>query len=118
MKCTELVNIATKTQLGKDIADFLLNYLSVGKKADEDFPQTRLVEKSADLFATIPLSRKKAKSCHISVEYNLAKETVTFLRKIDLARLRNFDIRYLLESELAPKSFFLTKDGHPTKQNL
>ena len=44
-------------------------------------------------------------------EYDLAKETVRFLRHIEYARLRDFDLKIFMGSEISPICFYLTKRG-------
>ena len=39
-------------------------------------------------------------------------KTINFLRKLDYATLRNYELKYLLKYELTATSFFFTKDGH------
>ena len=45
------------------------------------------------------------------IKNDVNKETVVFLRHIDYARVRGFDLRQLLKHEIVPVSFYLTKDG-------
>ena len=42
---------------------------------------------------------------------DIKKETIEFMRHIDIARMRNYDISYLLQHDITSTSFFLTKDG-------
>ena len=53
--------------------------------------------------------QKKLPGVHKKVD--IAKETVKFMRNVDYARLRNFDIKNLLRYEITSTSLFLTKDG-------
>ena len=51
----------------------------------------------------------------------MAKETVKFLRNIDYARLRDFDLKILMGYEISPTYFYLTKGsliGKPNKSEL
>ena len=79
------------------------------------FYKYRLEEKTIKLFDKIPLKRKSTKNVSSSSsstsKLDLKKETVSFMRMIDFARTRNFDIKDLLEYELSSTSFFLSKDG-------
>ena len=50
-------------------------------------------------------------------EYDLAKETVRFLRHIEYARLRDFDLKIFMGSEISPICFYLTKRGLIRKPN-
>ena len=47
----------------------------------------------------------------------MAKETVKFLRDIDYARLRDFDLKILISHEISPTCFYLTKRGLIQKVN-
>ena len=46
---------------------------------------------------------------------DVAKETLSFLRTIDVARLREYDLQTLLQYELTSCSFYMTKDGNLRK---
>ena len=43
------------------------------------------------------------------------KETLSFLRTIDIARLREYDLQVLLQYEITSCSFYLTKNGNLRK---
>ena len=47
----------------------------------------------------------------------MAKETVKFLRDIDYARLRDFDLKILISYEISPTCFYLIKRGLIQKAN-
>ena len=54
-------------------------------------------------------------------EYDLAKETVNFLRGIDHARLQDFGLRILMGYKISPTCFYLTRGGliqKPSKSEL
>ena len=110
-------NIATGAKLDKEVQDFLLNCISLGKAARDEFYESRLKEKTLQLFDTIPKTMKKNKKITAQIKYDVNKETVKFLRHIDYARLRQFDLELLMESEITPISFYLTKDGLIRKPN-
>ena len=46
---------------------------------------------------------------------DVAKETLSFLRTIDVARLREYDLQTLLQYELTSCSFYMTNDGNLRK---
>ena len=48
------------------------------------------------MLETIPKTKKSTKKKSEKKEYDLAKETVKFLRHIDYARLRDFDLKILM----------------------
>ena len=46
---------------------------------------------------------------------DLNKETIKFMRYIDYARIRDYNVGNLLRHELTSNSFYLFKDGYPRK---
>lgn len=115
---TELINIATGTKVEVEEVDFLLNCVSLGESARDEFYESRFEKKTASLFDKITKTKKtKQKSKKKQVIYDVAKETVNFLRTIDYSRLRNFDLKLLLTYEITPTSFYLMKDGFIRKSN-
>ena len=76
--------------------------------------------KLSDTVSKIGKNEKKKKSATFPV-YDVNKETIKFLRNIDYARLRNFDLKTLLKSEISPMSFYLMHEGYirkPKKSDL
>ena len=69
-----IMNIATGAILEKDEEDFLMNCISLGKAARNEFYESRLTEKNIQLLETIPKTKKKSEK----KEYDLAKETLNF----------------------------------------
>ena len=119
--CITLINIVTNTDIDKESEQFLLNCVSIGSEACKDFIVTRVEQKTSKLLDTIPKTRKSTKVKETNVKLDVKKETVAFMRNVDYARLRGFNIRNLLQYELATTSFFLTKDGflrNPQKAEL
>ena len=70
----------------------------MGEATYKEFYQSRLAEKTEKLFDTIPKTRKAHKSEKASTKVNINKETISFMRNIDYARLRNFSIKTLLRT--------------------
>ena len=91
-----IMNIATGAILEKDEEDFLMNCISLGKAARNEFYESRLTEKNIHLLETISKTKKSIKKKSEKKEYDLVKETVKFLRHIDYARLRDFDLKILM----------------------
>ena len=94
-KPSEITNIATGAKVEKFEKYFLLNCISLGQDARDEFYRSRFKEKTATLSDTIPKTRKnekRKKSASVPV-YDVNKETIKFLRNIDYARLRNFDLK-------------------------
>ena len=92
---SEITNIATGAKVEKFEKYFLLNCISLGQDARDEFYKSRFKEKTATLSDTIPKTRKnekRKKSASVPV-YDVNKETIKFLRNIDYARLRNFDLK-------------------------
>ena len=116
-KHKDIINIATGTRVDEDETNFLLSRISLGETARDEFYESCLKEKSLKLFDTIPKTKKKSKKATTLTTYDVNKETVKFLRNIDYARLRKFDLRCLMKSEVAPISFYLMKDGCIRKPN-
>ena len=112
-----IINIATGATLDKEEQDFFLNCISLGKATRDEFYESRLKEKTLQLFDTIPKTKHKNKKITVQIKYDVNKETAKFLRHIDYARLRQFDLELLMESEITPISFYLTKDGLIRKPN-
>ena len=69
------------------------------------------------LLETISKIKKSIKKKSEKKEYDLAKETVKFLRHIDYANLRNFDPKILMGCEISSACFYLTKGGLIRKPN-
>ena len=90
----------------------MLKCKELGQQIYADFYQSRLDKKSVKLFDNIPKTRKTTKSESLIIKFDLNKEAVNFLRKVDFARLRKYDIKHLLTYEISSTSFYLTKDGY------
>ena len=71
--------------------------------------------KSAKLFDTIPKSRPPFKKGKPWKAPDIKEETINFLRTVDYARLREFDVEYLLTHEIVDTSYYLAKDGELQK---
>ena len=77
------MNIATGAILEKDEEDFLMNCISFGKAARNEFYESHLTEQNIQLLETVSKTRESTKKKNEQKEYDLAKETVKFLRHID-----------------------------------
>ena len=69
------------------------------------------------MLETIPKTRKSTKKNSEKKEYDLAKGTVKFLRHIDYACLRDFDVKIFVAYEISPTCFYVTKRGLIRKPN-
>ena len=112
-----IMNIATGAILEKDEEDFLMNCISLGKAARNEFYESRLAEKNIQLLETIPKTKKSIKKKSEKKEYDLAKEAVNFLRCIDHAHLQDFGLRILMGYKISPTFFYLTRGGLIQKPN-
>ena len=104
-------NISTGVQLDRKASVFFLGCIEKGEEEYLKFKSARLENKTQKLFDSIPKVRKRKAKTNGSSSGDLEKETVSFLRYIDYARLRQYEIRQLLQFEITSTSFLLTKDG-------
>ena len=116
-----VTNVFTNSQIDEESATFLEQCLELGSNAYQKFYSSRLKDKTTKLFDTISKTRKikRSKSCDNTAD--LKKETVTFIRYIDYAKSRGYELKDLLKYELTSTSFFLTKNGYlrkPDKADL
>ena len=70
------MNIVTDAILEKDEEDFLMNQISLGKAARNEFYESRLPEKNIQLLETIRKTKKITKKKSEKKEHDLAEETV------------------------------------------
>ena len=96
-------------------SSFFLNCFSEGKVAYEKLKKKRLEIKSTKLFDTIPKSRSSFKNGKPWKAPDIKEETVNFLRTVDYARIRGFDVEYLLTHGIVATSYYLAKDGQLPK---
>ena len=116
-KPRELINLTNRSKIDKEDANFLLNCPSLGKIECNEFYATRFEKKSLKLFDTIPKTRKIKKIKPKQTTQDLNRKNVKFLQTVDYARVRGFDLRSMLKSEISTTSFYLTKDGYIRKPN-
>ena len=117
----DIQNLATVTQLDKKDSQFLLNVIAIGESAYAEFRKTRLEEKTAQIFDNIPKTRISTKLSTKKNKSDIIKETANFMRNINYARLRYYNIANLLKYGMTSTSFYLTKDDFlrkPTKSEL
>ena len=74
-------------------------------------------QKKTQLLETIPKTRKSTKKKSEKKEYDLAKWTVKFLRHLDYACLRDFDVKIFVGYEISPTCFCVIKRGLIRKPN-
>ena len=81
-----------------------------GEENYNEFRQARLIDKTKKIMDPITKVRKIRKHSAPNKKIDIKKETITTIRYIDYARLRNYSISDLLCQELMSTSFFLTQD--------
>ena len=91
-----ITNIVTNEQIDVESITFLLQYLKLGETAYNLFNKYRLQEKTTKLFDTISNIRTVKRSSICVPIFDIKKETASFMRYIDYARTRNYDIKNLL----------------------
>ena len=69
-----IINISTGAILEKDEEDFLMNCISLGKPARNEFYESRLTEKNIQLLETIPKTKKSIKKKSEEKQYDLANK--------------------------------------------
>ena len=88
---TWLAYVANQTKLSDESVQLILRCKELGQQIYADFYQSCLIQKSVKLFDNTPKTRKATKSKKGITKYDLNKEAINFLRKIDSARLRKSD---------------------------
>ena len=82
------------------------------KKNTKSLKEQRLDEKTVKLFD--PITKVTMEGCNNQKQQrhvDVNKATIQFMRHIDIARTRNYDLKELLQHEITPTSLYLTKDG-------
>ena len=111
-----VMNIATGAILEKDEEDFLMNSISLGKAARNEFYESRLTEKNIQLLETIPKTKKSIKKMSEKKEYDLAKETVNFyvILTMLVCEILILKFSWVMKSHL--HAFILQKEVWPRSQ--
>jgi len=105
-------NFASGKQIEDCQADHLMRAVEIGEKEYTDFRENRLDKKNMKLFDTISnIKHMGSKSKTVQKTLDIKNETLTFLRVIEIARLRGYDLENLLCYEITNTSFFLQKDS-------
>ena len=105
----DVMNIVTGEKV--DVTAYL-TCIKVGEEEYKHFKKHRLEDKSVKLFDTIKNVTTLTTSDRKTQQKkpDLKKESLKFMRRLDIARLRGFDIQELLKHEITSTSFYLTKD--------
>ena len=95
----------------------MIKCIEIGEREYAEFKKDRLQEKSVKLFDSIHNVKFNVASKHNASQQHLdlKKETLKFMRVIEIARLRGYDLAALLQHEITTTSFFLAKDDNLKK---
>lgn len=105
-------DIATGKQIDEFLVKHLMDAVSIGEKEYADFKEARLQKKTVNLFETIKNTKWENRKMNLPNKIkDVKKETLAFTRVIEIARIRGYDLKSLLQYEIASTSFFLEKDG-------
>ena len=107
---TALHNIVTKEKQHVASIHHLLYWKEIGEKAHCDFVKDRSQDKTISLMHSIKKLHTSVKTLR-EFEVDIHKETAHALHVIDIARSREYDIKFLLKYELMSTSLFLTMNG-------
>ena len=89
----------------------LLECISDGDKAYNDFAKSRLESHHKQLFDVIPKTMNKTILSTKKKNVNVHLETTKAFRYIEFARARGYDLSSVCKCELSEIPFFLVKDG-------
>ena len=85
-------NIVTNEQLNVESNTFLLQCLKLGETVFSHFNKYCLQEKTMTLLDTIPKTRTVKRSLTCIPLFAVKKETASFMRYINYARIRNYPV--------------------------
>ena len=111
-------SLTSGEQLDDELVAFKTNCVTKGEEEYQTFKDERLKKKIVKLFD--PIKKVKMKSRNNSSQTrqkptDVKKETIQFMRNIDIARTRDYDLKELLQHEITSTSLYLTKDGYLRK---
>ena len=112
-----LVNLATGVKFDTCSSEFFINCLQIGDEHYQNFKMNRLVNKTEKLFD--PMHKVRSKQSHKAVTKSdaIKKETVTFMKYVDFARVHKYDLRKLLKYDIISTPFYLTKEQYLRKSS-
>ena len=107
------INFSNGKKLEKELVASLMESVKIGEKEYDKFKEERLEEKSANILDRISNVKMTEKQTNKRLKMpNIKKETTMFLRVVEIALIRGFDLHALLRKEITTTSFFLLKDGY------
>ena len=111
----KVTNFVTGEVIDPGLTEDLINCITIGEAAYSEFKSSHLDEKTVKLFDPIKRTNIVMKSVEFQKPPDINKETQVFMRTIDIARLRGYNLNLLLQHELTSTSFYLTKEGNLRK---
>ena len=115
---TEMKNLSSGEQLDPKLVDFRIKCTTKGEEEYQKFKEERLEKKSVKLFDLIPkLVMENGSKQQKKRKIDVNKLTVEFMRQVDIARTRNYDLRELLRHELISTSLYLRMGYFGNLQN-
>ena len=90
-------NFKTGKLMREPLAKSLIRAVETGEREYSVFIDKRLQTKSIKLFDTIQNVKREEKQCSAKKPPDVNNETLSFLRTIDIARLREYDLQVLLQ---------------------
>ena len=112
-----LVNLAIGVKFDTCSSEFWIDCLQIGDEHYQNFKMNRLVNKTEKLFD--PIHKVRSKQSHKAVTKSdaIKKETVTFMKYVDFARVHKYDLRKLLKYDIISTPFYLTKEQYLRKSS-
>lgn len=120
----KLHNILTQEIMTKEIRDNLLEFGARSTKKYETFRNERIVMKHRSIFDTIHRTNLKTfksmkgdQSTYKSTNKETKKQMAETQKIYDIARVRGYDMKHLMEFDLIDSSYLFDKNGLMTKPN-
>ena len=95
-----LVNLATGVKFDTCSSEFFINCLQIGDEHYQNFKMNRLVNKTEELFDSIHKVRSNQSHKAVSKSEAIKKETVTFMKYVDFARVLKYDLKKLIKYDI------------------
>ena len=95
----------------------MINCTEKGEKHYLEYHESRVTDKSKNLFGTVSLRSRTKKKKSTKKDVDLKKIHAEFTRTTDVARVRAYCVRTLLLYKITFTSLLLTKDGFLKKIN-
>ena len=97
--------------MDSDLAKKLIDSVIIGEAAYAEFRELRLDKKTVKLLETIKRTTITTTTIENRKLPDINKETQPFMKTIDIARVRNYNLATHLQHELSSNSFYLTSKG-------